>query len=370
MESPDNSQQETTSEKLGDMISDTFDTMEAESTDEVEEVELSSDNETETEVEVEEETEVEEVEASSEEEEIDTLNDEVQQAADSDYNEPAPERWEQDIKDYYNGLDPKGKEIFLDRMVKPMQRSLGKASQEVADMRKDIQPVLDTMSQYRADFERMGVNPIEAFNTQMAWVKYIQDVGAEKGLAEMAKAYGVKGNAKPAGQENAYLTPTERAQQGKIDQLQNTVDGMQKTNQQNTDNAAQQTVERQQNEIKENLTTFINEKTDDGKPLHPHMEKVASNVAGIIRGGMIAKTDDFGQPVSISDQLAQAYTMACELDPSIRTPRTSARQAARIKTTQKAQVVTKTPAGRVSAKDDIPISKFIENTYDKMAKAG
>ena len=364
MESPDKSQQETKSEKLGDMISDTFDEMESEVETE-EEVELSTETETEV-VEVEEE--VEEVEATSEESETETLNEEIQQAADSDYNEAAPERWEQDTKDYYNGLDPKGKEIFLDRMFKPMQRSHTKATQEVADMRKEIQPVLDTMAQYRADFERMGVNPIEAFNTQMAWVKYIQDVGAEKGLAEMSKAYGVKGVAK-AGQEK-YLTPTERAQQARIDSLQNTVDGMQNTQKQTNERSEQDQVERQQNEIQTNLNTFINEKTDDGKLAHPHVDKVASNIAGIIRGGLIKKTDDYGQPVSVRDQLAQAYTMACDLDPSIRTPAVDKRQAGRVKAAQKVGVVTKNPAGHVSVSDELPISKFIEQTYDKMAKAG
>ena len=248
MESPEAIQQETKSEKLGDMISDTFDEMESEE-ESTEEVELSSENETETEVEVEEEAEVEEVEASSEEviEEVETLSEEIQDAADSGYNEPAPERWEQETKDYYNGLDPKGKEIFLDRMFKPMQRSYTKATQELSDMRKTIQPVMETMEKYGADFQRMGVDPIEGFRTQMAWVNYIQQVGAEKGLAEMAKAYGVKGGAPKAGQEK-YLTPTERAQQARIDSLQNTVDGMQQTTQQTTKQNEQQQVERHGNE--------------------------------------------------------------------------------------------------------------------------
>jgi len=368
MESPEAIQQETKSEKLGDMISDTFDEMESEVETE-EEVELSSETETETEVEeVEEETEVEEVEAGSEEVHED-LKEDIQDASESDYNEPAPERWAQEIQDVYNGLPPQARKAMLEDIYKPMQRTYTQATQELSEMRKSIKPVMDTMDQYRADFERMGVDPVEGFRTQMAWVNYIQTVGAEKGLAEMAKAYGVVGGAVKAGQEK-YLTPTERAQEARLDSLQNTVDGMQNTQKQTTARSEQDQVEKNQNEIQANLNTFINEKTDDGKLAHPHVDKVASNIAGIIRGGMIAKTDSYGQPVPIRDQLAQAYTMACDLDPSIRTPAVDKRQAGRVKAAQKVGVVTKNPAGHVSVSDDLPIGKFIEQTYDKMAKAG
>ena len=52
---------------------------------------------------------------------------------------------------------------MLDGIYKPMQRQYGQTTQELAEMRKGLEPMLESMNQYRGDFERMGVNPAEAF---------------------------------------------------------------------------------------------------------------------------------------------------------------------------------------------------------------
>ena len=292
------------------------------------------------------------------------LAEEVKAAEESEYNEPAPERWTQDIQDYYNGLDPKGKEIFLDRLHKPMQRSHTKAMQEVAEMRKGLEPVLAIMKQYTPQLESMGVDPMQALQTQIAWVAHLNTVGAEKGLDDMRAAYGV-GTPKPRGQEE-YLTPQERATKQSVEALQQQVAGMQANTKQTSDNALAEQQQNYKQEIHTSLQTFINEKTDDGKLAHPHVEKVASGIAGIIRGGLIPKADEYGNPRPLRDQIAQAYGMACNLDSSIRTPSPSTRQAPLIKAALDAEVVTKTPAGHVSTTDDTPLDSFIEKTWEEL----
>jgi hypothetical protein len=149
-----------------------------------------------------------------------------------------------------------------------------------------------------------------------------------------------------------------------IDGLQQQVD---KTSQSSNDFQEQQRQTAQSNHIngiRNDLTSFINEQKD-GKPAHPHVEKVAPAIAGIIRGGLIKNTDEYGQHVPIRTQMAQAYTMACRLDPSIRTAATNTRQVNLASNAQKADVVAKTPGGQT----DVPklsMQEQLEETYDNL----
>jgi hypothetical protein len=350
MDSPAEQQQETQSESLEEAISQTFDEMESDDSGDVEEIE-----EAEAEIEA-------EADEEAEEEVTEELQGEIEEAAESDYQEPAPDRWPDEIKEVYNSLPPEARKAMLDGIYKPMQRSYTTATQEMAQLRQQINPVLEAMNQYRADFERAGVNPVEAFRSQLAWAAHLQRVGAEQGLADMQAAYGL-GEQQAAGQENQYLTPTERNLKQQIDALQQQIHGHQEYSVQQQQ---QQHINAQRQEIQSVIQNFVNEKAEDGSPKHPHVDKVASNIAGIIRGGLITRADEYGNPVSMRDQIAQAYKMACDLDPSIRTPSVGARQAKRAKAAQKVSVVTKHPAGRPES-DELDISSFIEKTYDELA---
>jgi hypothetical protein len=363
MNSPAEQQQE---ENLQDILSDQFDKMEAE-TESEEHAEMEVSQEETSEIsedipETHEDEEVAELEADAAEEQ---LAEEVAEAEESDYTEPAPERWPDEIKEVYNGLPPVARKAMLEGIYKPMQRTYTQSTQELAQMRNAINPMLESMNQYRSDFERMGVNPVEAFRTQMAWASHLAKVGPEQGLRDMANAYGID-PAKQAVQQtqNEYLTPAERAMKAQIDGLQQTVAQQQ---QHQTQSAQEAEANRQtafKAEIERNYTAFANEKTEDGQLAHPHIEKVANGIAGVIRGGMVKQTDDYGQPLSMRDQLAQAYEMACNLDPSIRTPAVDTRQVKRARAAQKVGVVTKEPAGQVSENEDMNISDFIAKQYD------
>jgi len=253
---------------------------------------------------------------------------------------------------------------MLDGIYKPMQKQYTQTTQELAAMRNELSPMLDVVKQYQGDFDRMGVSPVEALRTQMAWASHLQKVGAEQGMQDMQKAYGV--GTTPKATDNVYLTPTERAMKEQLDTLQKTVQGQQHDQQLTQKQQEQQRADEFKNEVQQNLHAFINEKTESGTPKHPHMDKVASKIAGIIRGGLVSKADEYGQQIPIRDQLAQAYTMACNLDPSIRTPISDTRQAKRAKTAQKVSVVTKHPAGQ-SDVEELDIGSFIERTYDQLA---
>ena len=377
MDSPDTRQQETESENLNDVIANTFDELEAQGesveTDEPE-VEVSAEDTTEVVEAEQEDTEeiTEEVEASEKtegNEVTEELQEEIQEAADSDYNEPAPDRWADDIKEVYNALPPHARKAMLEGIYKPMQRSYTQSTQELAQMRSQIQPMLEAAEHYRGDFERMGVNPVEAFRTQLAWAAHLHKVGAEQGLRDMSQAYGL-GDKPSGGQENdEYLTPTERALKKQVTDLEQKISGTQKTIEER--NAAE--VAHRQNaykqEVQSTLHQFVTEKTEDGSLKHPHMKSVANGVAGILRGGLVKNTDDYGQPVSVYDQIAQAYHMACNLNPATRTLAPKKRQVSNAKSAQKVSVVTKHPATEQSS-EGMPMSSFIEKTYDELAGRG
>jgi hypothetical protein len=356
MESPDKGQQDTGSEDLNSVLEAEYDLLD--SAEEVEE-DLS---------ELEGEITEDVAEVSDEAEEVADkaeLKEEIESAEESDYNEPAPQRWPEDIQKVYNELPPNARKAMLEGIYKPMQRSYTQTTTELAQQRDSIKPMIEVINQYRNDFERMGVSPVEAFRTQVAWAAHLSRVGAEQGLKDMQQAYGV-GAPQQAEQGQEYLTPTERALKQQVDALSQAVQGQQQSQQQLTQQQEQAQQAAYKNEIQQNLNTFINEKTDDGKLAHPHVEKVASNIAGIIRGGLVRKVDEYGQPVTFYNQIAQAYSMACNLDPSIRTPVKDTRQAERVKAAQKVGVVTKAPAGHVSPDDDMPMVDFIEKQWEVM----
>ena len=299
---------------------------------------------------------------------VDPAEEQPGEAEALEYNEAAPERWPEEMREVYNNLPAEAKEQMLENIYKPMQRQYGQTTQELANMRKGIEPMLESMNQYRGDFERMGVNPAEAFRRQMAWASHLARVGPEQGMKDMAASYGLDRGV--AGQvEEQYLTPVERAMQTKIDALTNQVQGQQNFQQEQSDSQQNNAQQARYNEVQSGLNEFTNEQRD-GKPAHPHIERVAPAIAGLIRGGWVTQADQYGRPVPVRDQLAQAYKMACDLDTSIRSaaPR-NARQVARAKAAQNVGVVTNNPVTRESGELH-SLAESIESVYDKLDRTG
>jgi hypothetical protein len=122
-------------------------------------------------------------------------------------------------------------------------------------------------------------------------------------------------------------------------------------------------------EIQRGYNDFINEQKD-GKPAHPHVEKVAPAIVGLIRGGLVPPVNEYGQPIPVRDQLARAYKMACDMDASIRpasTPKNHSRQVAKARAAGSVGVVAKSPAGQA----DVPersIQEDLEATFERLSR--
>lgn len=307
-------------------------------------------------------TEEEETEAQQE------LNEEIEEAAESDFNDPAPERWPDEIKNVYNSLPPEGRQAMLEGIYKPMQASYTQATQEISRMRDTLNPMMETLHQHRNTFERMGVDATEVFRTQLAWAAHLQQVGPEQGLRDMAAAYGVTSIAPQEEQvQDEYLTPFERQQRAQLNEQGQQLQGLINHLQGQEQSTNEQALQSRYNEVQTGLQTFINE-TKDGRPAHPHVEKVAPAIAGIMRGGLVKQVDDYGQPVSVRDQMAQAYEMAVRMDPTINAASSATRtgQVRRTKRARSVDVVSKspnagTPRVEKSLQDDL------SETFDSMA---
>ena len=373
MESPANKQQDSEAPNAQDMsvedqLSEEFDRMEAESEGEAEEEheELETNAEAEAQAEAEEgESEESPPEETAEAEEQQAVEEQAE-AAESGYNDPAPERWPDEMKQVYNQLPPEARQMMMEQVYKPMQRTYTQTTQELAQRQKALDPMLQSLDQYRNDFERMGVNPEQAFRTQVAWAAHFARVGPQQAIADMQAAYGM--DTTPAGQQvEEYLTPVERQLKSDLNELK------QQLGQTSIQQQSWQEQQRQQQEaayvhgVQSELHGFITEQKD-GKPAHPHVEKVAPAIAGIIRGGLISKTDDYGQPVSIRDQMAQAYEMACRLDPSINTATPGRKQSARAIAAQNAAVVSAGTDDDGQNRGGLSIEEDLDATYDRLSR--
>ena len=287
-----------------------------------------------------------------------------------DYNEPAPERWPDEIKQAYNNATPEMKRVFMEQMYKPMQRQYTQTTQEIAQNRKALEPMLETLQQYAGDFEQAGINPVEAFNRQMAWSAHFAKVGAEQGAIDLAKAYGQAAGQPGGDNSDVYMTPVEKAQQARLDRLEGQLTQREQQELQRQEQARKAQQEARTNEVRSSITQFANEMRD-GQPAHPHVEQVSTQMAGLIRGGLVHRTDEYGQPIPYIQQLGQAYQIACEMNPSIRQARDTRTRRQQVDKVTRASrdVVSKTPGQDVDVTDDRPLADSLSDLYDKLDRS-
>lgn len=286
-----------------------------------------------------------------------------------EYDLPPPERWQQEWKDIYNELPPKAKKLFAEDLFKPMQRSYTQATQQIAEMRKKIEPVMEILEKHGSVFEKAGMSPIEALRRQAAWAVHMQEVGVEQGLRDMQKSFGMNG---APGQDqdfdDEFMTPTEKRLKSELDALKQWKQQSEQRMQPPT--PEQRAAMAQFQQAQHDLQKFVSEQKD-GKPLHPHVEKVAPQIAGLLKGGLIKKVNEYGEPISFYNQIKQAYKMACDLDPSIKSASATAnrqRQVDKAKAAQDVSVVTTTPSRTTEQIPTMSLSDRVEAEFERLSR--
>lgn len=350
-------------ESLAKSLEQTWDDLEAQDTVEEEETEELEATEEEPVAEIEDPVEETEEQVASEEEQEVEASEEVE---DDNWDEPAPERWPAEMKEAYSKLDKPARKLLLEGVFKPMQRTYTQTTQELAEMRQQMDPMLQTMQQHSDTLKGMGLDPAEAFRRQMAWAGHFARVGPEQGIRDMADAYGINKNG--SGQEQApdeYLTPVERAMKQKLDSLEQHLQQQQHMTHEQQQQAQQAEIGRRADALRQELQSFVSEEKD-GKLAHPHVDKVGHAMAGLVRGGLVEKFDEYGQPIPVRQQIAQAYTIACNMDPSLRTTSPSRQEQMRLAkranqtVTSKSEELANPMAG--------PLRDSISDIYDQLDK--
>jgi len=288
------------------------------------------------------------------------------------YNEPAPQRWPAEIANVYNALPAAAKQAMMEGFYKPMQRQYTQATQELADARRTVEPLVQSLSQFRADFERAGIDPLTAFNRQMQWSARIAQVGPEQGIRELAKSYGVKLEtlAVDPNQSQEYLTPFERSMKEKFEFFDNFIANSQQSAAQQAQERETQALNYRYAEVQSGLHEFINEQTQDGRPAHPHVEALAPLIAGLLRENKIPEVDNFGRPIPVPLRLEYAYNTALDIASKVggAAPQsTNQRQVQRAKAARDVGVVTKIPSGKQEPADK-SWGEEVEDVYDALAR--
>lgn len=311
--------------------------------------------------------EANEVETETSETEVTAEEAEANADVEPEYDEPAPARWSEEMKATYEELPPAARKLMVENIYKPMQRQYTETTTDLSKMKEKVAPLLQIMEDYGGDFERAGTNPVDAIRRQAAWAQHFLKVGVDQGVRDMQQQFGVKSDDGQA--ETEYLTPTERKLKAEVEGMKQT---LQKREQQTEEQSRAQQQEQYQHHVQKvhgELKSFIDEQKD-GKPAHPYVEKVAPQIAGIIRGGLVTRVDDYGQPVPIKAQIAQAYRMACDMNPSIRSAKLTgkdARQVEKVKAAQDVNVVTTMPSGKPSGVPTMTVEQAVNAAYDKLA---
>lgn len=351
-----------------DILSEVFDQMAAEP-DPVEEapVELAATEEIEdgTEVEVSAEAGEKDTEQNDTEEVKAEATEEVTAEDEPDYDEPAPERWSAEMKETYAELPPKAKKMMVENVFKPMQRQYTETTTALSQANEKVKPLLEIMEQYGSDFEQAGANPVDAIKRQAAWANHFLKVGVEQGVLDMQQSFGIEPNQSGQAQET-YLTPAERQIKAEVAGLKQTIQAQQSDAEKRKWDQAQQA---RYQAIHGELAEFINEQKD-GKPAHPYVEKVAPQIAELMKSNLVIRTDEYGQPIPLKAQFAQAYTMACNMNPSIRSASVNSikqRQVEKAKAAQDVSVVTTMPSGNPSRVSQVTISDAVENAYAQLS---
>lgn len=288
-----------------------------------------------------------------------------------DYNEPAPERWPNEIKEVYNSLPPAARKAMLEGVYKPMQKTYTQTTQDLAAQRKRLGPMLDALDQHSADFERAGVNPVEAFQRQLAWSAHFAKVGPEQGAKDLAKAYNQAGGQQADGGDkkpDIYMTPVEKAQQERLERLEGKLTARERQDQERQQQRQQDAFRAQANQVRNTIGEFANE-SKDGRPLHPHVEKVSGRMAGLIRGGVVERVDANGQQVPFHQQLSQAYELACRLENLQPTGHTRTRREQVEKVTAANRNVTSKTPGHDPVEQTGNLADSLSDLYDRLDRS-
>ena len=219
------------------------------------------------------ETEDATVEASVGDESEEISEPEPDEGVDEPETLKAPENWASEDKEAFSSLDRAGQEFLLKRH-KEMESGLSEKLQEVAGLRKAIEP-------FNPVFQQTGSTPEQAIPWLLnQWIALQNN--PEAGLQNLARQLGVE-LPQPSTSDDSddYVDPQVSALKSEIAELRKELGGVKTQHEQ----ASAGNVQAQ-------IDAFKNEKDADGKPLRPYFDEIAPLMGNLINSGIAKGLED------------------------------------------------------------------------------
>ena len=209
----------------------------------------------------------------------------------------APDNWDADRKAAFEGLaDEAAKKTYVDA-VKSLEKGYQKKFDGLATDHKEYEQIVGLMSPFEAQLNAQGLSRYQGIqrlvgaeqllsqNPVSGLSQLVQQYGGQNAkviVQQLAQQYGVTEAANDESQ--AYVDPEIKA-------LQDQVNNQNAYLQQISNNA--QAVK--QNEVNNQVTSFMEATDDTGNLLHPHFKQVEPVMAAMMSGGVDGSLDDLYQ---------------------------------------------------------------------------
>lgn len=303
-------------------------------------------------------------EKSSEEEKSDTEkeSDDVAAAADDEKSgaEPlsAPEHWSAEDKELFVNSTEEVQQWIVGR-DKDLQADYTTKTQELADQRKNDEPLYDLAEQTKAHFATQGVTAAQGMAQLVQAQQALMSGTPEQrrvALEQIGASYGISLTPGIQNEEDEYQDP----ELGKLTQRQNALEQYLVQQQQTA------TTQQRQSDL-QLVQSFAAEQTDKGDLKHPHFDAVRQHMAVLLpQAGTIEEAYNqavYANPETRKSLLEGQAKEASALQEKERAERVTIAKKAAPSNTRSTSIAGKTVKTSVTVKD------AAEDAWDELASA-
>lgn len=262
----------------------------------------------------------------------------------------APEHWSADKREEFDKLPPEAQQLLLDRSTE-LERGANEKFQQAAQSRKVAERFEEMVAPFRQGWALQGIDEYQGVSQLLAYSKALNEnpAGLIKFLAQQS-GVDLATLAPQSDPDAAYVDPEIAAMRQELAQTRAQVQAMQ-TGQAVNSGQAQ-------------LAAFMDAKTPEGKPLHPHMDKVIGDMVTLAQGIRAS-----GQV----PQLAEIYTKAVKMNgletakPTVDQLKEQREKAARARSAG-TTIRSTTPATPAKPTGPRSLKEELSDGYDEMLK--
>lgn len=167
-----------------------------------------------------------------------------------------------------------------------------KKDQEFADLRKQFDPLKETLAPYEQVWQRQGMTTQQGVSQLLGWAHALA-TNPQQTLQELAKSYNV--NLQELVSSQPYQDPQVQALQAELAQVRQQLGGFTQSQQQ-----------QQQQYVLSQIQAFENAQDEQGNLKHPHYSRVFDTMVALARGGAAKDIEDAYQKAVALDKDLQA----------------------------------------------------------------